>query len=80
MAMVIAVKGLDGAEVQVKPGPADHVAFEAKFEMPVSDIQQVTHIYWIAFSALRRMKMTSLEFEAWLESIESVEVVDAEKK
>lgn len=80
MAMVIAVKGLDGAEVQVKPGPADHVAFEAKFEIPVSDIQQVTHIYWISWTALRRTKQTSLEFDAWLEAIESVEVVDVEKK
>ena len=80
MSMVIAVKGLDGVEVQVKPGPADHVAFEAKFEIPVSDIQQVTHIYWISWTALRRTKQTSLEFDAWLEAIESVEVVDVEKK
>lgn len=80
MAMVIAVTGLDGAEVQVKPGPADHVAFEAKFEIAVSDIQQVTHIYWIAWSALRRTKQTALDFDAWLEAIETVEVVDVEKK
>lgn len=80
MGMVIAVKGLDGTEVQVSPGPADHVAFEAKFEIPVSDISQVTHMYWIAFNTLARTKKTNLDFEAWLETIESIEVVDADPK
>jgi hypothetical protein len=80
MGMVIAIKGLDGKEVEVKPGPADFVAFEAKFEMAVSDIQQVTHIYWMAYNTARRMKQTNLEFDAWLESVESIEVVDADPK
>jgi hypothetical protein len=80
MGMVIAVKGLDGTEVKVNPGPADHVAFEAKFEIPVADIAQITHIYWIAYNTIRRSKQTNLEFEAWLESIESIEVVDADPK
>lgn len=80
MAMVIAVKGLDGTEVQLKPGPADHVAFEQKYEIPVSDIQQVTHIYWMAWNTAQRTKVTTLPFEEWLANIDQIEVVDADPK
>jgi hypothetical protein len=80
MAMVIAIVDLDGKEVQVKPGPADHVAFEAKYEIPVSDIQQVTHIYWLAWNVAFRTKQTGYNFEEWLGQIETIEVVDADPK
>ena len=65
----------DGTKAEVVTSPADIVAFEAKFEIGVSRLNQdpkMTYIYFLAWHAAKRTKATSLDFEAWVETIEEV--------
>lgn len=63
----------DGREANVVAGPATQVAFEREFEAGIGVIgeqQKLSHIYWLAWHASR----SGVDFEAWLDSIESVDV------
>lgn len=58
---------------------ADLVAFESKFDISMSRLQQdvkLTHLMFLAYSVERRTKATDLEFEPWLETVEMVAGAD----
>jgi hypothetical protein len=39
----------------------------------------MTHLYWLAWHAEKRMKATTLEFDAWLETIEGIGASEGKK-
>jgi hypothetical protein len=61
---------------------ADLVAFETKFDLSIARLEQnvkLTHLLFLAWHVENRTKTTGLEFEAWLETVESVEAAEAKK-
>lgn len=61
---------------------ADLIAFEAKFDLSVSRLEKdikLTHLLFLAWHADKRLKATDLEFDAWVETIESVEANETKK-
>lgn len=71
-----------GESVDVCASAPDLVAFESEFEMSVARLEsemRVTHLLWLAWTALKRQKLVVSEFDVWLESVESVEA-GSEKK
>jgi len=69
----------DGSTKSVSTTPADIVAFESKFEISIARLStefKMTYLYYLAWHVESRTKQSSLDFEAWLETIESVEGED----
>jgi hypothetical protein len=72
----------DGTKKVVTATAADLVAFETKFDISVARLEQnvkLTHLLFLAWHAENRAKTTGLDFDAWLETIESVEAAQAKK-
>lgn len=72
----------DGATAQTAATTADLIAFEAAFDRSVVSIfdgQRLTDICWLAWTSLRRHKMTGLDFAEWTETVDSVAVGDGEE-
>lgn len=63
-------------------GPKVQVAFEREFKvgMPVafSREQKVEHLYWIAWKAVANSGEVVKPFDGWLETVEAVEIVEAD--
>lgn len=67
---------LDGTEKLVTAQAADLIAFEAKFDLSIARLDKevkLTHLLFIAYSVEKRTKATDLEFEAWAETVSSIE-------
>ncbi len=72
----------DETEKTVEATARDFVAFEEKFDMSITRLEKeakLTHFFFMAWNVEKRNKSTDLGFEDWLDSIESVEVVNSKK-
>jgi hypothetical protein len=61
---------------------ADLIAFEAKFNLSVSKLgadSWLTHMFFLAWHACKRSKLTDLEFEAWTETVGMVSEAESKK-
>ena len=72
----------DGTSKEVQALPIDQVKFESQFEMSLSSLAKdakMTHLYWLAWHAEKRMKATPLEFDEWLETIAGIGATEQKK-
>lgn len=61
---------------------ADLVAFETRFDISIAKLEKevkLTHLLFIAWSVEKRTKATGLEFDAWVETVESIGLNDSPK-
>lgn len=66
---------LNGESKEITCSAADLVKFEEKYEISVSRIQddmKITHLLFLAYASEARRKATDLDFDTWLQGIESV--------
>ena len=83
MRMQLAIEMADGKTEEVTASAPDIVKFEEKFNISISKLEKemkITHLFFLAYSALKRQKKTDLEFEAWLETIEGIGVSSQDPK
>jgi hypothetical protein len=69
----------DGTTREVAGKAADIVAFETKFDMSMSSLQKdvkITHLFFLAWHAEKRTGATTLDFDAWLDTVEMVTAAD----
>ena len=79
MRMQLDVEYNDGSTKEVKVIMADMVRFESKFDQSIAKLGQemkVTHLLWLAWSALTREKQISLDFDKWTETVASIGASD----
>ena len=79
MRMQLEVELNDGTKKDVKVIMADMVKFESQFNLSIAKLGQemkVTHLLWLAWSALTREKQVTTEFDAWVETVASIGAVD----
>ena len=72
----------DGTSREVTAIVSDLMAFEDKFDKSVSDFAKGVRLSWLVFIAWKaesRTKATSLEFDAYADTITAVEVPDVKK-
>lgn len=75
MRIALTVDYVGGVSKEVIAGAADMVAFETKFNVSVGSLAsdpRLTHLYFLAWHSEKRSKATALEFEAWLETVDSI--------
>jgi len=60
----------------------DQIKFESNFNLSISKLGQemmLTHLYWLAWHVQNRTGKTTLDFEQWAETVDSVGVGDSPK-
>ena len=76
------IKFIDGTSREVTAIVSDLMAFEEKFDKSVADFSKGVRLSWLVFIAWKaetRTKATSLEFEAYADTISAVEVPEVKK-
>ena len=71
-----------GEKVDVTCSAPDIVKFEDHFNIAITKAateMKLTHLLFLAHSALSRTKKTDLTFDKWTESVEGVGAVDTPK-
>lgn len=71
----------DGTTKMVSALASDLVRFEAQFNLSIASLAtpMLTHIFFLAYSAEKRMKHTDLEFEPWVDTIQIVREGNSKK-
>lgn len=72
----------DGTTKAVTATAADLVAFENRYDLSVAKLEQnirLTYILFLAWHVENRTKATGLAFEAWVETVTTVELAEAKK-
>jgi hypothetical protein len=80
--IALSVTFLDGSEKTVEAIAADLLAFETKFDLSIVKLQsdiRLTHLFFLAWHALKRTGETSDEFDKWIESVAMVGEATAKK-
>jgi len=73
--IALEVHFLDGSSKTVDAIAADLIAFESKFDLSIvklDDQLRLTHLFFLAWHALKRAGETGEDFEKWAESVSMV--------
>jgi hypothetical protein len=76
------IKFTDGTTREVRALVSDLAAFEDKFDKSVADFQKGVRLTWLVFIAWHaefRTKATGLEYEEYINVVESIEVPEVKK-
>ena len=66
---------IDGTSAECSAMAADLVAFEARFDLSVARLEKevrLTHMFFLAWHALKRTGQTADDFDKWVESVSMV--------
>jgi hypothetical protein len=66
----------DGTVVEVLSSAGDIVKWEAHFNIGIDKLEKVTHLLYLAWLAVTRLKKTAESFDDWIELVVKVEVID----
>lgn len=81
-AINLQINFVDGSTADVSAVAIDQIKFEEHFNIALSKVAtegKLTHVYWLAWHACNRTKISALDFEAWAETVDTVEVGDSPK-
>ena len=76
----IRVVSVGGATAEATAGPPDLIAFERAYERSVIKLQsemKFEDLAYLAWHALKRAGQVSADFDAWLDDLADLELVDA---
>lgn len=66
----------DGTVIEVLSSASDLVKWEAHFNLGIDKLEKVTHLLYLAWLAVLRLKKTTQEFDVWIDQVAKVEVAD----
>lgn len=66
----------DGTVIEVLSSASDLVKWEAYFNIGIDKLEKVTHLLYLAWLAVLRLKKTTQEFDVWIDTVAKVEVAD----
>lgn len=72
----------DGTTKEVAGIAADIVAFESKFDLSITALEKnikLTHLLFLSWHVEKRTGSTKLEFEKWVETVNSVSAAEPKK-
>jgi hypothetical protein len=73
---------IDETSVECSAIAADLIAFEARFDLSVARLEKevrLTHMFFLAWHALKRSGVVSDEFDKWVESVSMVSEASTKK-
>jgi hypothetical protein len=72
----LTVKLFEGESFSLSTSASDLIKWESNFDLSIDKLAKLTHLYYLAWLACKRLGKTSLEFEAWADTVEDVAVAD----
>ena len=69
----------DGSTIDVTTSAGDIVKWETYFDLGIDKLEKLTHLLYLAWLAVSRLKKTDLDFDAWIETVSNVQVDDQKK-
>lgn len=66
----------DGTIIEVLSSAGDIVKWETYFNIGIDKLEKVTHLLYLAWLAVTRLKKTAEDFDVWIEAVSKVEVSD----
>lgn len=66
----------DGTVLEVLSSAGDIVKWETYFNIGIDKLEKVTHLLYLAWLAVSRLKKTGETFDDWIELVAKVEVTD----
>jgi hypothetical protein len=81
MKLTLRIEFADGTHKDVVVSAADMVAFEDKFNVSIArlDDPRIGWLLFLAWHSEKRKKQTDKEFEAWLDTVETIGQTDDPK-
>ena len=82
MKLTLRIEFSDGTHKDVLVSAADMVAFEDKFDVSIAklDDPRIGWLLFLAWHSEKRRKETTAEYEAWLDSVDSIGTTDDPKE
>jgi hypothetical protein len=83
MKMNLRVEFTNNKKTDVVCSAKDLVAFEDKYQRSIARLEQemrLTDLLWIAWHSLNRQKITTKDFDSWLDDVESIAPSDDDPK
>jgi len=72
----IKIKMYEGEAYNIQTAATDLIKWESYFDLSIDKLEKLTHLYYLAWLASKRLAKTSLEFEVWVDQVEDVAVED----
>jgi hypothetical protein len=74
MKITLQIEYADGTTKEVVVSAADMVAFESKYDISIArlDEARISWLLFLAWHSEKRRKVTGLDYDAWLDTVESV--------
>jgi len=66
----------DGTVIEVLSSAGDIVKWEAHFNLGIDKLEKVTHLLYLSWLGVTRVKKTAEDFDSWIELVSKVEVTD----
>jgi hypothetical protein len=66
----------DGTVIEVLSSASDLVKWEDHFNLGIDKLEKVTHLLYLSWLAVLRLKKTTQEFDVWIDNVAKVEVAD----
>jgi hypothetical protein len=79
----LVIKFADGSTKEIVASTPDLVAFEDKFNLSIGALassQRLGHLLFLAWHSEQRTKSTTLGYDQWLETVESVGSAESDPK
>jgi hypothetical protein len=69
----------DGSTMDVTTSAGDLIKWETYFDVGIDKLEKLTHLLYLAWLAVTRLKKTSDDFDVWIETVSNVQVDDQKK-
>jgi hypothetical protein len=66
----------DGTVIEVLSSAGDIVKWETHFNLGIDKLEKVTHLLYLSWLGVVRLKKTAETFDDWIELVAKVEVTD----
>ena len=74
--ITLTITFVDGTSLEVNTSAGDVVKWETYFNLSIDKLEKATHLLYLAWLALKRLKKTGEEFEGWVDLVSTVGVSD----
>jgi len=74
--ITLTINFIDGTSLEVNTSAGDIVKWESYFDIGVDKLEKVTHLLYLAWLAVTRLKKTGEGFDNWIDLVGNVQVTD----
>jgi hypothetical protein len=74
--ITLTINFVDETSLEVNTTAGDIVKWETHFDLGIDKLEKVTHLLYLAWLAITRLKKTGEGFEGWIDLVSDVQVAD----